>query len=50
MKVETQDINVPACRFYAKHGFALRAADCFAYPTLPDETMLLWYKDLFPGQ
>lgn len=49
MKVETQNINVPACRFYAKHGFALRAADRFAYPTLPDETMLLWYKDLIPG-
>ena len=48
LKVETQDINVPACRFYARHGFRLRAANRRAYPELPDETQLLWYKTVGP--
>ena len=46
MKVETQNVNVPACRFYARHGFVLESVDRFAYPALPDEVQLLWYKDL----
>jgi ribosomal protein S18 acetylase RimI-like enzyme len=46
MKVETQNINVPACSFYMRHGFALRAANYSAYPQFPDEVQLLWYKDL----
>jgi GNAT superfamily N-acetyltransferase len=46
MKVETQNINVPACRFYARHGYVLRAANRSAYPEFPDEIQLLWYKDL----
>lgn len=46
LKVETQDINVPACRFYARHGFRLRSIDRLAYPSLPDETQLLWVKSL----
>ena len=46
LKVETQDINVPACRFYERHGFRLRTANRDAYPELPDETQLLWYKEL----
>jgi GNAT superfamily N-acetyltransferase len=46
LKVETQDVNVPACRLYEAHGFVLRAADPTAYPGLPGETQLLWYKDL----
>ena len=46
LKVETQNINVPACRFYARQGCALGAIHRFAYPDLPDEVMLLWYKDL----
>jgi GNAT superfamily N-acetyltransferase len=48
MKMETQDINVPACRFYARRGFVLRAADRFAYRGFPAETQLLWYEDLVP--
>jgi len=27
-------------------GFVLRAVNPFAYPGLPDETQLLWYKRL----
>ncbi len=46
LKVETQDVNVPACRFYARHACVLRAIDRFAYPELPNEVQLLWYKDL----
>ena len=46
LKAETQSINVPACRFYAKHGFTLGAMNRFAYPELPDEVELVWYKEL----
>src|SRR3954470_11767018 len=46
LKVETQNTNVQACRFYASHGFRLEAVRRGAYPELPDEVELLWYKDL----
>ena len=46
LKVETQNINVAACRFYARHGCVLRSAHWGAYPELPREVQLLWYKDL----
>jgi len=46
LKVETQNINVPACRFYARQGCVLAAVHRFAYPELPDEIQMLWYKDL----
>jgi len=46
LKIETQNINVPACRFYARQGCELRAIQPHAYPKLPDEVQLLWYADL----
>jgi GNAT superfamily N-acetyltransferase len=46
LKVETQNINVPACRFYARRGCVLGAINRFAYPDLPHEVQMLWYKDL----
>jgi ribosomal protein S18 acetylase RimI-like enzyme len=46
LKVETQNINVPACRFYAKQGCVLGAINRFAYPEFPNEVQLLWYKEL----
>jgi ribosomal protein S18 acetylase RimI-like enzyme len=46
LKVETQNINVAACRFYKKQGCELRSINRFAYPTLPHEVQLLWYKRL----
>lgn len=46
LKVETQQVNVPACRFYAARGFVLRAVNDSAYDGLPDELQLLWYKRL----
>src|SRR5258708_2667607 len=48
LKVETQSINVAACRFYAKRGCVLRAATAGAYPRFPDETQLTWFKDTHP--
>ena len=46
LKVETQDINLPACRFYLRTGFTLREMHRNACRELPDETQLLWYKKL----
>ncbi len=50
LKVETQNVNVPACRFYSRHGFVLGAIHRFAYPSLPEEIQLLWYETLAHGQ
>jgi ribosomal protein S18 acetylase RimI-like enzyme len=46
LKVETQNTNVPACRFYEKHKCELRQVNRNAYPSLPAEIQLLWYKNL----
>ncbi|HMF93589.1 MAG TPA: GNAT family N-acetyltransferase [Vicinamibacterales bacterium] len=46
LKIETQNTNVPACRFYARRGCQLRAIHRAAYPDFPEEIQLLWYKDL----
>jgi ribosomal protein S18 acetylase RimI-like enzyme len=48
LKIETQNINVPACRFYARRGCVLGAINRFAYRGLPDEVQFLWYKTLSP--
>jgi len=48
LKVETQNTNVAACRFYAREGCALRTVQWGAYPALPDEVQLIWFKDLGP--
>ena len=50
IKVETQDVNVPACRFYFRNGFQLRAVHTNAYHDLPLEKQLLWYKELVVTQ
>ena len=49
LKVETQNINVPACRFYAACGCQLGAIDRYGYandPRIAHEAMLHWYLDL----
>lgn len=46
LHVETQNVNVPACRFYAARGAALIQARQCAYPDFPDETMLIWRLSL----
>lgn len=42
MHIETQNINVAACRFYSACGATLAQIRCGAYPDFPDETMLIW--------
>jgi len=49
LKVETQNINVPARRFYRHHGCTLKAVNRSAYPGLPGEIQLLWSKDISPA-
>lgn len=46
LKVETQNVNVPACRFYARQGCELGGIDRYAYGEKLDEIQLLWYRDL----
>jgi ribosomal protein S18 acetylase RimI-like enzyme len=46
LKIETQNTNVGACRFYERQGCQLRAIHRAVYPDLPEEIQLLWYKDL----
>ena len=48
LKVETQNINLRACRFYAARGCHLGAIVRHAYtePDIRHEAMLLWYLDL----
>ena len=46
LRVETQNINLTACRFYRKMGCALASVDRSAYPDLSDEIQLIWSKAL----
>jgi GNAT superfamily N-acetyltransferase len=46
LKIETQNINVPACRFYRAQGCYLGAIETHAYEEYPDEVELIWYYDL----
>jgi len=41
-KVATQNINVPACRFYAKGGCKLGAINRYAYSNHINEVELIW--------
>ena len=48
LRVECQNVNVAACRFYAKHCI-LGGMERYGYAACPDvahETMFLWYRDL----
>jgi GNAT superfamily N-acetyltransferase len=49
LNAETQNVNIPACRFYAARGCRLGAIDRYGYanyPRLAHEVMLLWCLDL----
>jgi GNAT superfamily N-acetyltransferase len=49
MKIETQNVNVPACKFYQRMGASLGEIRCHGYANVPvveDEVMLCWYLDL----
>ena len=53
MKVETQNVNLPACRFYQRMGCQLGEIRRFGYvadPSVADEVMLCWYLDIKVGQ
>jgi GNAT superfamily N-acetyltransferase len=44
--VETQNTNVPACRFYARQGCRLGAINQFAYEEALDEIQLIWHRNI----
>ena len=44
LKVETQNTNVPACRFYAAAGLILSEANFGVYLQFPNEVQLIWRK------
>jgi GNAT superfamily N-acetyltransferase len=49
MKIECQNINIPACEFYHKQGAVLSAIDEYAYYNEPEcrhEVQLIWVLDL----
>lgn len=49
MKIECQNNNVQACRFYRKHGAVLGKIDEYAYyndADVKNEVQLVWYLDL----
>ena len=46
LRVETQNVNVAACRFYQRQGCVLHSVGVGAYPSLPDEVQLIWSKVL----
>jgi GNAT superfamily N-acetyltransferase len=50
LMVETQNVNVPACRFYAANGCVLARVRRGAYAELPGEVQLIWSKDLAPAR
>lgn len=48
LRIESQNVNVAACRFYARHC-TLGGIERYGYAACPDvahEAMLLWYLDL----
>lgn len=48
LMLETQDLNLAACRFYAKTGFQIGGADTLLYEGLgtevAEERAIFWYK------
>lgn len=50
LKIGNQNINVPACRFYARNGCHLGGVLLHAYAELPDEVEMLWYKELVSSE
>lgn len=49
LKIETQNVNVPACRFYTKQGCHLGEINRYAYAghrEVAHEIMLVWYLSL----
>lgn len=49
LTVETQNINVRACRFYQQMGCRLASIERRAYAAFPDEVKLVWSLSLHTG-
>jgi ribosomal protein S18 acetylase RimI-like enzyme len=45
LTIETQNVNVPACKFYARHGCKLTAINPDAYPGL-NEVQMIWVREI----
>jgi GNAT superfamily N-acetyltransferase len=48
LRVETQNVNVAACRLYERRGCRLERVVPGAYSEFPDEVQLVWAKALTP--
>jgi GNAT superfamily N-acetyltransferase len=46
VRVETQNTNVTACRFYERQGCVLESVNRHAYLEMPEEIQLVWHKRL----
>ncbi len=46
LKIEIQDTNIRACKFYARQGCKLTEVNRHAYSDFPEETQLVWTLDL----
>lgn len=48
LMLETQDINVSACYFYAKNKFVIGAVDTMLYSKFPtaNEVAIFWYNKI----
>lgn len=46
LKIETQNINSKACRFYASQGAKLSSFNKHAYSDTPDEIQMIWSIDI----
>lgn len=46
VRVETQNTNLTACRFYERQGCELEGVNRRAYLEMPEEIQLLWHKRL----
>jgi len=49
LEIETQNVNVPACRFYVRQGCGLGEINRYGYvgqPEIAHEVTLIWYFDL----
>jgi GNAT superfamily N-acetyltransferase len=49
VRIETQNTNVTACRFYQRLGCVLDVVNRHAYLEMPEEIQLLWRKRLAEG-
>jgi ribosomal protein S18 acetylase RimI-like enzyme len=46
--IETQHTNVAACQLYRARGCVIQSITRQAYPSLPNETRIMWRRDLEP--